>query len=78
MRTHLKRKEIDDVLGGKDSWANVDVVDGESMPASAGPHSLNRILRSGGSKLEPEKEEEREEEEDIEKEADPSYLPCMR
>lgn len=31
MRTHLKRKEVDDVLGGKDSWANVDVVDGESM-----------------------------------------------
>lgn len=27
MRTHLKRKEVDDVLGGKDSWANVDVVD---------------------------------------------------
>ena len=35
MRTHLKRKEVDDVLGGKDSWANVDVVDGESMPALA-------------------------------------------
>jgi DNA-directed RNA polymerase III subunit RPC11 len=31
MRTHLKRKEVDDVLGGKDSWANVDVVDGESI-----------------------------------------------
>ena len=31
MRTHLKRKEVDDVLGGKDSWANVDVVDGESL-----------------------------------------------
>jgi DNA-directed RNA polymerase III subunit RPC11 len=30
MRTHLKRKEVDDVLGGKDSWANVDSVDGES------------------------------------------------
>lgn len=29
MRTHLKRKEVDDVLGGKDSWANVDSVDGE-------------------------------------------------
>ena len=24
MRTHLKRKEVDDVLGGKDAWANVD------------------------------------------------------
>jgi len=29
MRTHLKRKEVDDVLGGKDSWANVDSVDGK-------------------------------------------------
>jgi hypothetical protein len=29
MRTHLKRKEVDDVLGGKDSWANVDSTDGE-------------------------------------------------
>jgi hypothetical protein len=29
MRTHLKRKEVDDVLGGKDSWANVDSVDGQ-------------------------------------------------
>jgi DNA-directed RNA polymerase III subunit RPC11 len=36
MRTHLKRKEVDDVLGGKDSWANVDVVDGESCSARAG------------------------------------------
>ena len=35
MRTHLKRKEVDDVLGGKDSWANVDVVDGESMLMSS-------------------------------------------
>jgi hypothetical protein len=31
MRTHLKRKEVDDVLGGKDSWANVDVVDGKYL-----------------------------------------------
>jgi len=70
MRTHLKRKEVDDVLGGKDSWANVDVVDGESMsmPALAGPHSLNRILRWRGMKLEQEKEEERGREEEEEKE----------
>ncbi|CAD6568478.1 MAG: RNA polymerase III C11 subunit [Tremellales sp. Tagirdzhanova-0007] len=26
MRTHLKRKQVDDVLGGKESWANVDKV----------------------------------------------------
>ncbi|KAK1927290.1 hypothetical protein DB88DRAFT_477500 [Papiliotrema laurentii] len=24
MRTHLKRKEVDDVLGGKEAWKNVD------------------------------------------------------
>ena len=39
MRTHLKRKEVDDVLGGKDSWANVDVVDGKS-PSSSWASSL--------------------------------------
>ncbi|KAL7422491.1 RNA polymerase III C11 subunit [Cryptotrichosporon argae] len=27
MRTHYKRKEIDDVLGGEDSWKNVDQTD---------------------------------------------------
>lgn len=30
MRTHLKRKEVDDVLGGKDSWQNVDKTEGPS------------------------------------------------
>lgn len=30
MRTHLKRKEVDDVLGGKEAWANVDKTDSES------------------------------------------------
>ncbi|GFZ50800.1 DNA-directed RNA polymerase III subunit RPC10 [Saitozyma sp. JCM 24511] len=24
MRTHLKRKEVDDVMGGKEAWVNVD------------------------------------------------------
>ena len=24
MRTHMKRKEVDDVLGGKEAWKNVD------------------------------------------------------
>ncbi len=32
MRTHLKRKEVDDVLGGKESWANVDKIEGQSDP----------------------------------------------
>ncbi|EIW68458.1 hypothetical protein TREMEDRAFT_24045, partial [Tremella mesenterica DSM 1558] len=27
MRTHLKRKQVDDVLGGKEAWANVDKID---------------------------------------------------
>jgi DNA-directed RNA polymerase III subunit RPC11 len=27
-RTHLKRKEVDDVLGGEGSWDNVDKTDG--------------------------------------------------
>jgi hypothetical protein len=29
MRTHLKRKEVDDVMGGKESWANVDRTESE-------------------------------------------------
>lgn len=28
-RLHLKRKEVDDVMGGEDSWKNVDSTDGE-------------------------------------------------
>ena len=46
MRTHLKRKEVDDVLGGKDSWANVDVVDGESMSSASWACPLQSITRS--------------------------------
>jgi len=46
MRTHLKRKEVDDVLGGKDSWANVDVVDGESMSMPALAEHVSFISRS--------------------------------
>lgn len=29
MRTHLERKQVDDVLGGDEAWANVDQTDGE-------------------------------------------------
>lgn len=32
-RTHLSRKQVDDVLGGADSWQNVDSVAGESDPS---------------------------------------------
>jgi hypothetical protein len=35
MRTHLKRKQVDDVLGGKESWANVDKAKGEHCILSA-------------------------------------------
>lgn len=49
MRTHLKRKEVDDVLGGKDSWANVDVVDGESMISDT-QQRIDLCFRSSGSK----------------------------
>lgn len=28
MRTHLERKQVDDVLGGDEAWANVDQTDG--------------------------------------------------
>lgn len=28
-RKEMKRKEVEDVMGGKDAWANVDKTDGE-------------------------------------------------
>jgi hypothetical protein len=34
-RTHLERKEVDDVLGGADSWANVDNIAGMWSPFSS-------------------------------------------
>lgn len=34
MRTHLERKQIDDVLGGEDAWKNVDQTDGELITSS--------------------------------------------
>ena len=40
MRTHLKRKQVDDVLGGKESWANVDKVQGESVHTQAEIHGV--------------------------------------
>jgi len=30
-RTYLKRKAVDDVLGGEDSWKNVDSTEGTSL-----------------------------------------------
>lgn len=30
MRTHLARKQVDDVMGGEDAWKNVDQTDGAS------------------------------------------------
>lgn len=31
MRTHLKRKQVDDVMGGKEAWANVDRTESQSL-----------------------------------------------
>jgi hypothetical protein len=87
MRTHLKRKEVDDVLGGKDSWANVDVVDGESMFSASWACPFHSPSRIGGTKEsergtnERTKWERKEEKRKIKtrtEKADPSYLPCMR
>lgn len=33
-RTHLPMKQVDDVMGGKESWANVDKTDGSSSISS--------------------------------------------
>ena len=30
----MKRKEVEDVMGGKDAWANVDKTDGMTLPLS--------------------------------------------
>ena len=31
-RKEMKRKEVEDVIGGKDAWANVDKTDGTLTP----------------------------------------------
>lgn len=36
-RTHLSRKEVDDVLGGEDSWKNVDSIQG-GLPSRCVAH----------------------------------------
>jgi hypothetical protein len=88
MRTHLKRKEVDDVLGGKDSWANVDVVDGESMSMSMSSASracpFHLISKIGGGKesegrmKEMGKKRRRDGRKEEDGKANPSYLPGMR
>jgi hypothetical protein len=71
MRTHLKRKEVDDVLGGKDSWANVDVVDGESeFRMSSVSWARFRQPRQGMILVERDEREKRNR-------ADISNMPCM-
>ena len=35
----MKRKEVDDVMGGKDAWANVDRTDG-MLHSSPGPAEM--------------------------------------
>lgn len=39
-RTHLKRKEVDDVMGGEAAWENVDKVPGMFLLSFAFPLSL--------------------------------------
>lgn len=36
----MKRKEVEDVMGGKDAWANVDKTDGEKLPVLFFPFNL--------------------------------------
>ena len=43
----MKRKEVEDVMGGKDAWANVDRMDGECHVMPTPPlenHSSNLFL----------------------------------
>lgn len=48
MRTHLERKQVDDVLGGEDAWKNVDQTDGE-LHSADGKADDQRIARSARS-----------------------------
>ena len=38
-RTRMKRKEVDDVLGGDEMWKHADATDGASLPRGPGPRS---------------------------------------
>lgn len=46
MRTHLKRKEVDDVMGGKEAWANVDKIACKSGPATTTDSRSDTTQRS--------------------------------
>jgi hypothetical protein len=47
MRTHLKRKQVDDVMGGKEAWANVDKTASEyGARRGIGLGSTARLLSS--------------------------------
>lgn len=39
-RQHLKRKQVDDVMGGEESWKNVDSTDGELSAWHSGIFSV--------------------------------------
>ncbi|KAL8741495.1 MAG: hypothetical protein Q9190_005905 [Brigantiaea leucoxantha] len=43
-KTELKRKEVEDVMGGKDAWANVDKTNGIPVPLSCQIPQVLRIL----------------------------------
>lgn len=40
----LKRKEVDDVLGGEEAWANVQKTDGERQFCGGNPETIDYIM----------------------------------
>lgn len=49
-RKYLKKKEVEDVIGGKDAWANVDKTEGTSSDRA--PESIaNSVRRLTGAKF---------------------------
>lgn len=53
-RTHLKRKEVDDVMGGEAAWENVDKVPGKCKKGFPVPTMCNTdrcLVISGMSKV---------------------------
>lgn len=43
----MKRKEVEDVMGGKDAWANVDKTDGAFAVLGVPSQSMSMSFRLG-------------------------------
>ena len=43
----MKRKEVEDVLGGNEAWDNVDTTDGTSVPPCANPADDSSAMSRG-------------------------------